>query len=304
MKKRLKAAKENIVEKVSDAGKSNYESYADDRFWAFKKDSSGNFSGLIRFLPNKQIEDSSVIVLKQHLFQLPDNTYFNELCPKMIGEPCPICEHVAPYWKGSESDKKYAGKLGVSTTYVSNILLIKDTTVPENNGSVKMWKFGKKVYEKIIQAIQGDEDIAPIDVYDFDDGHNFKLTITQVSGFNNYDKSTFLSAPSAICGGNEAEQEEVFESLFDLNVILQEHHQKIKEYDKLRETFEKALNFINSGKSEKGNASQKMEDKAKKEELAREKSKPKKTEILDEDDELENLDEIFGDSDPDDDIPF
>jgi len=175
------------VEKMSSASGS-----ADDRFWKPEMDKTGVGSAIIRFLPAPEGEDLPWVKLYSHAFQGPGGWYI-ENSLTTLGQKDPVSEHNRELWNsGSEKDKETVRKQKRKLNYYSNIYVVKDPANPSNEGKVFLFKFGKKIFDKILAAMQPEfEDEEPINPFDFWQGANFKLKIRKVDGYWNYDKSEF-----------------------------------------------------------------------------------------------------------------
>ena len=203
-----------IVEKMNSA-KSSYQ--RDERIWMVTKDSAGNGSAIIRFLPQKDLEKSPFQKLFRHSTKI-NGKWLIEPCPQTIGEKCPICGYSSEIW---DTGGELARQLWRKTSYIANILVVDDPANPENNGQVKLFKFGKSIYNIISDVVAPeDADEEPINVFDFDEGLNFKLKLVQKSGYNNYDKSKFIMKPSQIADGDFEEQEKIYNQIYDLDEFI------------------------------------------------------------------------------------
>jgi hypothetical protein len=175
------------VEKMNSGGNG-----ADDRFWKPEMDKSGVGSAIIRFLPAPDGEDMPWVKMYSHAFQGPGGWYI-ENSLTTIGQKDPVSEYNRELWNsGSEKDKETVRKQKRKLSYYSNIYVVKDPLHPENEGKVFLYKFGKKIFDKILNAMQPEfEDEEPINPFDFWSGANFRLKIRKVEGYWNYDKSEF-----------------------------------------------------------------------------------------------------------------
>tara|TARA_S200002703_G_scaffold44175_1_gene38555 strand:- start:589 stop:1488 length:900 start_codon:yes stop_codon:yes gene_type:complete len=167
----------------------------DDRLWKPSLDKSGNGYAVIRFLPAPEGEDIPWAKVYSHAFQGPGGWYI-ENSLTTIGQKDPVSEYNRDLWNsGSDADKDTVRKQKRKLSYYSNIYVVKDPTNPENEGKVFLFKYGKKIHDKILAAMQPEfEDETPINPFDFWQGANFKLKIRKVDGYWNYDKSEFDSA--------------------------------------------------------------------------------------------------------------
>jgi len=131
---------------------------------------------------------------------------------------------------------------------LQNVLIVSDPKHPENEGQVKLFKFGKKIFDKITEAMKPEfEDEKPINPFDFWEGANFKLKIRKVDGYWNYDKSEFDS-PSTIKDNDEA-IEELWNKQYPLKPFLAPEN--FKSYDELKAKLDKVLSGVrNTGTAE------------------------------------------------------
>ena len=173
-------------------------SYVDERLWKPELDKSGTGSAVIRFLPAVDGEELPWVKVWKHAFQGPTGKWFIENSLTTLNQKDPVSEHNSELWNtGLESDKETARKQKRKLEYYSNIYVVSDPKHPENNGKVFLFRYGKKIFDKIMAAMQPEfEDETPINPFDFWEGANFKLKIRKVDGFWNYDKSEFDSVKS------------------------------------------------------------------------------------------------------------
>ncbi len=172
--------------------------YKDDRLWKPDLDKTGNGYAVIRFLPATQSEEMPWARVWSHAFQGPGGWYI-ENSLTTLGQKDPVSEENTRLWNtGVDSDKEIARKRKRKLSYYSNIYVVSDPQHPENEGKVFLFKYGKKIFNKITEAMNpAFEDEKPFNPFDFWSGANFKLKIRKVDGFWNYDKSEF-EAPAAL----------------------------------------------------------------------------------------------------------
>jgi hypothetical protein len=175
------------VEKMSTTS-----SGADERLWKPEMDKTGNGFAVIRFLPAPEGEELPWAKMYSHAFQGPGGWYI-ENSLTTIGQKDPLGEHNRELWNtGSETNKEIVRKQKRKLSYYSNIYVVKDPANPANEGRVFLFKYGKKIFDKIMEAMQPEfEDETPINPFDFWQGANFKLKIVKKDGYWNYDKSEF-----------------------------------------------------------------------------------------------------------------
>ena len=249
----LKRSKSNLdtligeLSKVAEPQKQK-NSYADDRFWKPELDKTGNGYAVLRFLPAVKDEDLPWARLWSHAFQGPGG-WFIENSLTTLNKKDPVSESNSLLWNsGVEADKDIARKRKRKLSYIANVLVVSDSKHPENEGQVKLFKFGKKIFDKITEAMKPEfEDENPINPFDFWEGANFKLKIRKVDGFWNYDKSEFDSS-SAIADNDES-IEEIWNKQFPLKPFLAPEN--FKSYDELKAKLDKVLTGSgNSGTAE------------------------------------------------------
>ena len=229
-------------------------SYKDERLWKPELDKSGNGYAVIRFLPAVEGEDMPWAKVWNHTFQGPTGQWYIENSLTTIGQKDPVSEYNSTLWNtGLESDKEIARKQKRKLQYFSNIYIVSDSKHPENEGKVFLFRYGKKIFDKIMAAMQPEfEDETPINPFDFWEGSNFKLKIRKVDGYWNYDKSEF-EAKSALFD-NDAEIEKVWKSAYPLAEFTA--NSNFKSYEELKTRLDAVL----SGTVTVGNVQEQMED--------------------------------------------
>ena len=164
----------------------------DDRLWKPEMDKTGNGYAVIRFLPAPEGEELPWAKMYSHAFQGPGGWYI-ENSLTTIGQKDPLGEYNRELWNsGSDADKDTVRKQKRKLSYYSNIYVVQDKANPQNEGKVFLFKYGKKIFDKIMESMQPEfEDETPINPFDFWQGANFKLKIKKVQGYWNYDSSEF-----------------------------------------------------------------------------------------------------------------
>ena len=180
----------------------------DERLWKQVLDKVGNGYAVIRFLPAPDGEDMPWAKVWNHAFQGPTGQWYIENSLTTLGQKDPVSEMNTAYWNsGVESDKEIARRQKRKLQYFSNIYVVSDPTNPENEGKVFLYRFGKKIFDKIMESLQPafDDEVA-VNPFDFWKGANFKLKIRKVDGFWNYDKSEFEKPTSLFEKDNDIEK--------------------------------------------------------------------------------------------------
>ena len=217
-------------------------SYVDERLWKPTMDKSGNGYAVIRFLPACEGEDLPWAKVWNHAFQGPTGQWYIENSLTTLGNNDPVSEYNSKLWNsGVESDKEIARKQKRKLQYFSNIYVVSDSTNPQNEGGVFLYRFGKKIFDKVMEAMQpAFEDESPINPFDFWNGANFKLKLRKVDGYWNYDKSEF-SAPSALLDDDD-ELEGIYNKLYSLEEFTASSN--FKSYEELKTRFELVLSGV------------------------------------------------------------
>ena len=209
----------------------NTNSSGDERLWKLEVDKSGNGYAVIRFLPAPNGEDLPFVKLYSHAFQGPGGWYI-ENSLTTLGQKDPVSEYNTTLWNnGTDAGKDLARKQKRKLTYVSNIYVVKDPANPENEGKVFLYKYGKKIFDKLTAAMQPEfEDEEAIDPFDFWQGANFSSKAKNVAGYRNYDSSEF-AAVSALLDDDEA-MEGIWKQQYSLEEFVAPD--QFKSYDDLK----------------------------------------------------------------------
>jgi hypothetical protein len=213
-------------------------SYEDTRFWKPTVDKAGNGMATIRFLPAPASEDVPWVQLFSHSFQGPGGWYI-ENSLTTINKKDPVSEHNTVLWNsGVEANKEVARKQKRKLQYIANIYVVKDPANPENEGGVFLFKFGKKIFDKLNDLMNPEfADETPVNPFDLWEGANFKLKIRKVEGYQNYDKSEFESP--APLSQDEDDLEKIWKSEYSLSEFIEEKN--FKSYDELKARLNKVL---------------------------------------------------------------
>ena len=214
-------------------------SYVDERLWKPELDKSGNGYAVIRFLPAPTGEELPWVKLWKHAFQGPTGKWYIENSLTTMNQKDPVSEYNSSLWNsGLESDKEIARKQKRKLEYYSNIYVVSDSKHPENEGKVFLFRFGKKIFDKMMAAMQPEfEDETPINPFDFWEGANFKLKIRKVDGYWNYDASSFeVVSPLS---DDDAVLEDIYNKQYSLQEFLAPTN--FKSYDELKKRLDDVL---------------------------------------------------------------
>ena len=226
-----------LVKEVEKMNKTS--SMGDDRFWKIERDKSGNGYAVIRFLPSPQGEDDPYVQVWSHAFQGPGGWYIENSLTTLGGKD-PLGELNTQLWAtGNKSDQEVVRQRKRKLSYYSNIYVVKDPAHPENEGKVFLFKYGKKIFEKISSALKPEfEDESPTDAFDLWTGANFKLKVRMADGYPNYDKSEF-ETPSVLGGFEDEDLEELWKKCNSLKEFVSPEN--FKSYDQLKTRLDAVL---------------------------------------------------------------
>ena len=210
----------------------------DDRLWKPEVDKAGNGYAVIRFLPAPDGEDLPWAKLYTHAFQASGGWYI-ENSLTTLGQKDPVSEHNSQLWNsGVDSDKEIARKQKRKLSYYSNVYVVKDPSNPANEGKVFLFRYGKKIFDKITAAMQPEfEDENAINPFDFWAGANFKIKIKKVAGYWNYDSSEF-AAPAPLLDDDDA-MEAVWKQEYSLAELIAPD--QFKSYEDLKKRLDYVL---------------------------------------------------------------
>jgi len=231
-----------MIETATAAVSDNNNQSKDERIWYPQRDKAGNGYAVVRFLPGFD-PNQSWVRYWEHAFKGPTGQWYIEKSLTSIGQQDPIAELNNKMWNsGIEADKAVVRQRKRNLRYVANILVISDPSNPENEGQVKLFRFGKKIYDKIMDAMQPQfPDEAPIYPFDMWEGADFVIKVRKVEGYPNYDASSF-KAPAAL-SADDAYLEQIYNKQYDLSEFTDPKNYKT--YDELKERLNLVLGETN-----------------------------------------------------------
>ena len=221
-----------------------YSNPDEDKYWKPTVDKAGNGYAVIRFLPPSENEDLPFVRIWDHGFQGPTGLWYIEKSLSTLGKPDPVMEHNSVLWNtGLDADKEIARKQKRRLGYYSNIYVVKDPGNPANEGKVFLYKYGKKIFDKLNDLMNPSfEDEQPVNPFDLWAGANFKLKVRKVEGYPNYDKSEFDSP--APLSNDDSELEAIWKKQHSLAELVDPKH--FKSYDELKTRLNQVLALNNA----------------------------------------------------------
>ena len=251
LKNSRKADLEKLTSELKKANSPQTNSSEDDRFWQPTVDKGGNGFAVIRFLPAADGEDVPFVKFWDHGFQGPGGWYI-EKSLTTIGQPDPVGEYNTALWNtGLDSNKEIVRKQKRRLHYISNIYVVSDPGNSDNEGKVFLYKYGKRIFDKLNEAITppfdekgrtpttpGYDPTNSFNPFDLWEGANFKLKIRKVDGQRNYDRSEFDS-PAVLEGMSDEQLEEVWKREYALKAFIDPKN--FKTYDELKTRFDRVI---------------------------------------------------------------
>ena len=237
MKKNRQSQLQSLTQELEKTQQSN--SYEDDRIWKCERDKSGNGYAVVRFLPPSEEENTPWVRMFSHGFQGPGGGWYIENSLTTLNQKDPVSDYNTILWNnGTEAGKEQARKQKRRLNYFSNIYVIEDPAHPENEGKVFLFKYGKKIFDKVNDLMNPEfSDEEAVNPFDLWGGANFKLKIRMVDGFVNYDKSEFDSSTPLL--DDDAKLEEIWNTQYSLVELLEPSN--FKTYDELKTKFERVI---------------------------------------------------------------
>jgi hypothetical protein len=252
LKKNRSKSLDKLNEQLNKISSKGYSNPDEGKYWKPTRDAAGNGFAIIRFLPAPRGEDMPFIRLWDHGFQGPGGWYI-ENSLTTLGQPDPVSELNTKLWNsGNEADKKEAQKQKRRLHYISNIYVVKDSANPDNEGKVFLFKYGKKIFDKLNDLMNPQfEDEQPVNPFDLWEGANFRLKIRMFEGYPNYDKSEFESAAPLF--NDDDKLEEVWKQEHSLAEVIDPKN--FKTYEELQAKLHRVLGLASDTSRRSGASS-------------------------------------------------
>ena len=231
------------MESASPSSEGAKKSYQDDTMWKPELDKTGNGYAVVRFLPTPEGEEMPWVSYFDHGFQGPGGWYI-EKSLTTLNKKDPVSEYNTQLWNtGIEANKEIARKQKRRLHYVSNVYVVSDPKNPDNEGKVFRYRYGKKIFEQLKEAISpAFEDEQAINPFDLREGANFKIKIRKVDGYWNYDKSEFDSIAPLF--DDEEKLNTIYNSVHSLSDVIAPS--EFKTYEELKEKLDRVLGLTGS----------------------------------------------------------
>lgn len=226
-----KSAFDKLTENLKKETTNQNSGGKDDRIWKPQMGKDGTGYAVVRFLPGADSNKTPWVRMYDHGFQGPSGKWYIENSLTTIGKQDPVSEHNSKLWNsGLESNKEIARKQKRRTSYYANVLVLKDPADPSSEGKVKMYRFGQKIFDKIMGAMQPEfADDEALNPFDLMEGANFRIKLKTVAGYWNYDSSEFEK--SAPLSEDMEKMKSVFDAQHDIHELIAED--KFKSYEEL-----------------------------------------------------------------------
>lgn len=257
LKKNRSKSLDKLNEQLTKIGSKSYADPNEGKYWKPTRDTAGNGFAIIRFLDSPQGEDMPFVRLWDHGFQGPGGWYI-ENSLTTLGKDDPVSEYNSKLWNtGLEADKEQARKQKRRLHYIANVYIIKDSGNADNEGKVFLFKFGKKIWDKLNDLMNPSfEDEKPVNPFDLWEGANFRLKIRQFEGYANYDKSEFDS--SAPLFDDDEKMEGVWKQSHSLQDVIDPKN--FKTYDDLKAKMLRVLGISGGDAALRSSASASAEE--------------------------------------------
>jgi hypothetical protein len=239
LKKNRSKSLDRLNEQLSKIAQKSYADPNEEKFWKPTRDKAGNGFAIIRFLPAPAGEDMPFIRMWDHGFQGPTGLWYIENSLTTLGKDDPVSEHNSKLWNsGVEADKEQARKQKRRLHYIANVYVVKDSGNPDNDGKVFLYKFGKKIFDKLNDLMNPQfEDETPTNPFDLWEGADFRLKIRMFEGYPNYDRSEWDS-PRPLFDDDD-KLEEIWKQEHSLQELLDPKH--FRSYDELKAKFYRVM---------------------------------------------------------------
>lgn len=216
----------------------------DENRWSPTLDKAGNATVVLRFLPAPEGEEEEYVKEVAYSFTGPSGLKYYAESPTTIGGKDPVKELNDRLWATKKKeDEEQARNQRRLLNFYSNVMIIKNSNKPEDEGKVFVWRYPRTIFkmlEKVMAPPEDEEEaklFVPINPFDLWEGANFRLKIKQKGGFWNYDDSKF--DPAGPLSTDDKQMEAIWKQCHSLQAYLDPS--RFKSYDDLKARLQKVL---------------------------------------------------------------
>ncbi len=202
----------------------------------------------VRFIPNVESPEKTFFHYYTYAWEsFATGQYISNVSPQTWGDKDPIAETRYSLSKhGTDEEKEKASKVLRRENWLANVYVVNDPSNPDNNGQVKMLRFGKQIHKIVMEAVEGDDsDEFGARIFDLsENGCNFKVKAERQGEYPTYVSSRFAS-PSKLKGLTKDEAEDLYAKGEDLESVF-----PVKSYDDLKKVLDEHFFCNNSSSNE------------------------------------------------------
>lgn len=217
-----------MFSQLKSALSNNNEQQSNSKYKDILKLSVGNVY-TVRLIPNVESPDKTFF----HYYTQGWNSYSNgryvsTISPQTWGEKDVISEtRYRLLQHGTDEEKEKAETLIRRESWLANVYVVNDPQNPENNGEVKLLRFGKQLYKIINDAISGeDADEFGAKIFDLTkNGCSLKIKVERQGDFPTYVSSRF-AAPSQIENMTDSKVDDILTNVTDLESVFPPRNEK------------------------------------------------------------------------------
>ena len=223
----------SMFDKIKTAMNTQNNQGGNSRYKDILKTEVGNVY-TVRLIPNIENPEKTFFHYYTHAWEsFSTGQYISNVSPQTWNQKDPIAEARFSLGKhGTDEEKARASKIMRRENWLVNVYVINDPSNPDNNGKVKLLRYGKQLHKIVTDAITGeDSDEYGPRVFDLsENGCNLKIKVERQGEYPTYVSSRFAS-PTSIDGlDSEQSINQVLENASDLESVF-----PVMSYDELKE---------------------------------------------------------------------